>query len=98
MPVTYLRPTRVEGALGKLGAVYVYGSGLAALTPDSAGTDLNERTGMELANLYVADVDTRSPEYLAGLRTGDRMLSAPAQLKASQKRLGTSCLFVSPAR
>ena len=32
------------------------------------------RTGMELADLYVADIDLGSPEYDAGLRTGDRIV------------------------
>ena len=75
VPVTYLRPTRVDSALGTLGDMYVYESGLAALTPESSGTNLPERTGMELADLYIADVDTRSPEYRAGMRTGDRVLA-----------------------
>jgi len=75
VPVTYLRPTRVSGALGTLADMYVYESGLAALTPDSSGANLTERTGMELADLFIADVDPRSPEYAAGLRQGDRLQS-----------------------
>jgi len=75
VPVTYLRPTRVEGALGSLGDLYVYESGLAALTPESTGTDLKDRTGMELADLYLADVDSGSAEERAGLRPGDRILA-----------------------
>jgi regulator of sigma E protease len=74
VPVTYLRPTRVANALGTLADIYVYESGLAALTPDSDG-EMHERTGMELADLYVADVDVRSPEHAAGLRRGDRITS-----------------------
>ena len=75
VPVTYLRPTRVEAALGTLGDLYVYESGLAALTPESTGADLKDRTGMELADLYVADVDSGSPEERAGLRPGDRIIA-----------------------
>jgi regulator of sigma E protease len=75
VPVTYLRPTRVERALGELGDVYVYESGLAALTPETTGADIRERTGMELAELYVADVAPDSPEALAGLQVGDRLLA-----------------------
>ncbi len=75
VPVTYLRPTRVAAALGTLGDLYVYESGLAALTPESTGADLKERTGMELADLYLADVDSDSAEERAGLRTGDRILA-----------------------
>jgi regulator of sigma E protease len=75
VPVTYLRPVRVPGALGALGDMYVYESGLAALTPESSGHDMKERTGMELADLYIADVDPRSPEHAAGIARGDRLLS-----------------------
>jgi regulator of sigma E protease len=75
VPVTYLRPTRVEGALGGLGDMYVYESGLAALTPEISGTDITDRTGIELAHLYVSDVDLRSPEHHAGLRPGDRIVA-----------------------
>ncbi len=75
VPVTYLRPTRVAAALGSLGDLYVFESGLAALTPESTGDGLKDRTGMELADLYIADVDSDSPEQRAGLRPGDRIIS-----------------------
>jgi regulator of sigma E protease len=74
VPVTYLRPARVEGALGALADIHVYESGLAALGPEAAGEDLKERTGMELAELYLADVAPDSREHAAGLRAGDRLL------------------------
>ena len=73
VPVTYLRPKRVQQALGTLGDLYVYESGLAALTPEVSGADLRERTGMERADLYVADVTPNSPEWQAGIRPGDRI-------------------------
>ncbi|MCA9624415.1 MAG: RIP metalloprotease RseP [Myxococcales bacterium] len=75
VPVTYLRPTRVENALGALGDIFVYESGLAALTPETSGDGLLERTGLELADLYVADVVAGSAEAQAGLAIGDRILS-----------------------
>ncbi len=75
VPVTYLRPTRVENALGGLGDIYVYQSGLAALTPETTGANMHERTGMELAVLYIADVAAGSPEHRAGLEVGDRLVS-----------------------
>lgn len=75
VPVTYLRPTPVENALGELGDMYVYASGLAALTPETSGSDLRERAGMELASLYIADVAKGSPEERAGLRQGDRLVT-----------------------
>jgi regulator of sigma E protease len=65
----------VEGALGDLGDLYVYESGLAALTPETNTGDMKERTGIELADLYIADVDEDSPEHRAGLRAGDRIVS-----------------------
>ena len=75
VPVTYLRPARVENALGTLADLYVYESGLAALTPESSAGDLTERTGIEVADLYIANVEESSPEYRADIRPGDRLLS-----------------------
>jgi regulator of sigma E protease len=75
VPVTYLRPTRVTDALGALADMFVYESGLAALTPDTSGDGLIERSGMELADLYVADVTVGSSEERAGMRVGDRILT-----------------------
>ena len=75
VPVAYLRPKHVAGALGTLGDLYVYESGLAALTPETAGSGTQERTGMELADLYVADLVDGSPDQRAGLRTGDRIVA-----------------------
>jgi regulator of sigma E protease len=75
VPVTYLRPTRVDSALGALSDIYVYESGLAALTPESSAGEIIERTGIELAELYVADVEPGSPEDQADMRPGDRLVS-----------------------
>ena len=75
VPVTYLRPVRVPKALGELGDLFVYESGVAALTPNPTGRDLRERTGMESADLYLADVEEGSAEWLAGLRPGDRIVA-----------------------
>ncbi len=73
VPVAYLRPKRVAGGLEPLSPLYVYDTGLAALTPDPHGDSLEERTGIELADPYLADVVAGSPEYLAGMREGDRL-------------------------
>ncbi|MBI4953266.1 MAG: RIP metalloprotease RseP [Myxococcales bacterium] len=73
VPVTYLRPVRVPDALGGLGEVSVYESGVAALTPEPTGADMRVRTGMESADLYVSEVEERSAEWNAGLRPGDRI-------------------------
>lgn len=73
VPVAYLRPRRATGATDPLTPLYVYDTGLAALTPDAQGDTLEERTGIELADPYLADVVVGSPEYVAGMREGDRL-------------------------
>ncbi len=74
LPVTYLRPVSVPDALGGLADMAVFESGVVALTPDPAGTSLFERTGLELADLYLAFVPPDSYLYQAGLRPGDKIL------------------------
>ncbi len=74
VPVTYLRPTAVPHALGELADLAVYESGVAALTPEVGNADLTQRTGIEPADLYVADVDEGSAEWNAELRPGDRII------------------------
>ena len=75
VPVTYLRPQAVPGALGGLVDMAVFESGVVALTPNPRGQDLQDRTGMELADLFVARVPVGSYLFQAGLREGDRLLS-----------------------
>jgi regulator of sigma E protease len=75
VPVAYLRPVRVQGALGAMGDFSVYESGVAALTPETSQGPLLSRTGIEAADLYVADVPAGSPEASADLRPGDRIVS-----------------------
>jgi regulator of sigma E protease len=74
VPVTYLRPVTVPGALGGLADTAVYESGVAALTPEVGPGDLLARTGIEPADLYVADVPEGSAEWDAHLRPGDRII------------------------
>jgi regulator of sigma E protease len=75
VPVAFLRPVRVQTALGTMADIAVYESGVAALTPDVAnGTGL-QRTGIEGADLYVFDVPEGSAEYKAELRPGDRIVA-----------------------
>ena len=74
VPVTYLRPERVEPPLGGLAEMAVYAAGVAALTPEIGTGDLAARTGIEAADLYVADVPAGSPESKADLRPGDRIV------------------------
>jgi regulator of sigma E protease len=74
VPVTYLRPVEVPRGMGGLADLAVYESGVAALTPEVGHGDLAARTGLEPADLYVADVPRGSPEWKAELRPGDRIL------------------------
>ncbi len=82
VPVTYLRPVPVEGALqvqptdsGGLVNMAVFESGVVALTPAPEGSTLLERVGIESADLYVAHVPKDTYLYNAGLRPGARILT-----------------------
>ncbi len=75
IPVAFLRPVRVENALGTLADMAVYESGVAALTPDVGNAPVSQRTGLEPADLYVYDVPPGSAEDKAGLKPGDRIVS-----------------------
>lgn len=79
IPVAYLRPVRVPSALGSMGEIAVYESGVAALTPEVGNGTLAQRTGIEGADLYVFDVPEGSAEHKADLRPGDRILSVDNQ-------------------
>ncbi|MCQ8205511.1 hypothetical protein NP569_24790, partial [Vibrio parahaemolyticus] len=62
-------------AFGGLADMAVYESGVAALTPEANGHgDLEERTGLESADLYVFDVAEGSAEWNADMRPGDRIV------------------------
>lgn len=74
VPVTYLRPVRVPRALGGLANLAVYEAGVAALTPEAVHGDLTARTGLEAADMYVADVPEGSAEWKAELRPGNRII------------------------
>jgi len=74
LPVTYMRPVGVPKALGGLADMAVFESGVVALTPDPSGSTLFERTGIEVADLYLSIVPENSYLYRAGLRPGDRIL------------------------
>jgi regulator of sigma E protease len=74
VPVTYLRPVPVAGALGGLVELSVYEPRVATLTPEPSGKTLLERTGIESADLYVSEVTAGSPEHALGLLPGDRLV------------------------
>ncbi len=75
VPVTYMRPSAVPDALGGLASMAVYEAGVVALTPNATGESLLDRAGIELADLYVAELPADSPLYEAGLRMGDKLLT-----------------------
>jgi regulator of sigma E protease len=74
VPVTYLRPVPVRRGMGGLADFAVYESGVAALTPEAGHGDVVAKTGIEPADLYVADVPEGSAEWKADLRPGDRIV------------------------
>src|SRR5688572_28087625 len=74
LPVTYLRPVPVPNALGGLADMAVFEAGVVALTPDVNGSSLLERTGIDLADLYVAVVPEDSYLRKTGLGPGDKIL------------------------
>jgi regulator of sigma E protease len=73
MPVTYLRPRPINGALGGLADWAVFEPGMANLTPDPGPGDLFSRTGIELADLYAAVVPDGALRQ-AGLAPGDKVV------------------------
>lgn len=75
VPLTVLRPERVQGALGGVLGVSVYAPRVATLTPEPGEADGLERAGIESADLYVSHVLSDSPEAQAGLLVGDRILT-----------------------
>jgi regulator of sigma E protease len=75
VPITYLRPMPVAGALGGLVELDVYEPRLAVLTPEIGEGTGAQRAGIELADLYVSHVTSGSPEHRAGLLPGDRLLT-----------------------
>jgi regulator of sigma E protease len=74
VPVAYLRPKPVEGALDGLVDLAVYEHGVAALTPSPEQGTLLERTGIESSDLYAAVVPKGSAEAKADLRPGDKII------------------------
>ena len=75
LPITYLRPTSVEHALGGLIDLDVYEPRLTTLNPQPGKGSVMTRCGIESAELYVAEVTQGSPEHQAGVLPGDRLLT-----------------------
>ncbi len=79
VPVNYLRPSEVPDALGGLAEMAVFEAGVVALTPAPHAGSALERTGIELADMYVSQVPEDSYLYRAGLRPGDKILRLDEQ-------------------
>jgi len=75
VPVTYMRPTRVEGALDGLAVLEIYEPHVATLTPEPGPGNGLTRAGLEPADLYVSRVTARSVDDDSGVRPGDRLVS-----------------------
>jgi len=85
--LSYMRPISSSRALGGLGEIAVMESRIASFTPkpqkavartpnpefDQIADDVLIRTGIESAEMFVAHVPEGTPEWLAGLRRGDRV-------------------------
>jgi regulator of sigma E protease len=99
VPVTYLRPVEVPQGLHGLAdlAIFaVYDWGVAALTPEVGHGDLASRTGIEPADLYVADVPEGSAEWKAELRPGDRIVEVD-QVEVTAWSMLVERLMVDPS-
>jgi regulator of sigma E protease len=86
VPLGYLRPRRIEGALGGLGDLELLEPGLAQITPEPGVGESARRTGLEPAELYVSDVPAESPEHGMGLRRGARIVSLDGRPQVSWER------------
>jgi regulator of sigma E protease len=92
VPVAYLRPKPVLGALGGLVDMAVYEAGVAALTPDPNPGDLLSRTGFESSDLFAALVPEGSAEDKAHLRAGDKIVEVDGVLVQTWFSLGERLL------
>lgn len=97
IPVTYLRPRFLDGALGGFADLAVYEAGVAALTPDPAMGDLERRTGIEPADLYVAVVPPGSAQAKANIQRGDRITHVD-DVKVASWSVLEERLFAEPER
>lgn len=97
VPVTYLRPLIVPRALGGLADMAVYEAGVAALTPENSHGDLTAKTGLEPADMYVANVPEGSAEWMAELRPGDRIIEVD-QVEVTAWSMAVERLMSAPDR
>ncbi len=74
VPVAFLRPTRLEGALGGLVEIHLYEPHVATVSPSPARGGGLLRVGIEPADLYVSHVRVGSPGHRGGILPGDRIV------------------------
>lgn len=86
VPLAFLRPRRIEGALGGLVDLEVFDPGLAQIAPEPGTGEMTTRTGIEASDLYLSDVAPDSPEALMGLRRGARIGSLDGVAPPSWER------------
>ncbi len=75
VPIGYMRPTRVPGALGGLVELDVYEPHLTELVPEPGPGDALLRAGLEPADLYLRHVRVASPDAQPDILPGDRLVS-----------------------
>lgn len=97
VPLAFLRPRAIEGALGGLIDIEVFDPGLAQIAPEPGTGEMTTRTGIEASDLYLSDVAPDSPEALMGLRRGARVLMLDNVAPPSWERFIAS-LTAGPAR
>lgn len=103
MVVSYSRPASTE-ALGQLAEIGLPESGVVTLTPlphesdnkpadyVARSKDVEQRTGVETSELYVAYIPPGSSEWQAGLRAGDRLESVDEEPVRSLRDAETKLL------
>jgi regulator of sigma E protease len=79
VPLTYLRPRRIDRALDGLVEIDVLEPHVAAVTPEPGDESGVSRAGLEVADLYVSQITAGSPEHRMGLSSGDRLLELDGQ-------------------
>lgn len=75
VPVSVLRPVRLEGALGGLVEIDLYEPHVATIRPGPYRGAGILRAGLEPADLYVSDIRVGSPGHRAGVLPGDRIVT-----------------------
>lgn len=79
VPVSLLRPTRLEGALGGLVELDLYEPHVVTVSPPAGRGGGALRVGIESADLYVSHVRVGSAGHRAGVLPGDRIVTFDGQ-------------------